>query len=91
MSNNTKDPVFPKFLLADIYENIEDIYIIHTEYPSFILNNETKEIKFFHYMPKDELESTEIKRLIDNALAWVDLELDKYDEKDLLDNFPWEK
>ena len=78
LSNNNKKVKFPKFLLADNYENSKFLYIIHTEYPTFILNNETKEIKFFHYISDDEKNSMETKKLIDNALAWIEFELEKY-------------
>lgn len=90
MSIKSKDPIFPKFALADIFEENDVIYVLHTEYPSFILNNETKEIKYFHYMSDDEKESADTKRLIDNALAWAELELDKWAKADDF-LFPWEQ
>ena len=37
---------FPKFILGDTFENEEILFVTHTEYPQFILNIETQEIKF---------------------------------------------
>ena len=37
---------FPKFLVADNTDLPEAVYIVHTEFPSFILNLENDEVKW---------------------------------------------
>ena len=69
---------FPKFILGDTFENEEILFVTHTEYPQFILNIETQEIKFLCKINNEEKNSQTTKYLIQNALAWADLELDKY-------------
>jgi hypothetical protein len=36
----------PKFLLADNSEFPEDLFVVHTEYPRFILNVEEEEVEW---------------------------------------------
>lgn len=81
MENHNK---FPKFLISDNFDdnsnNVASIYIIHTQYPTFILDNNTLEIKYLQLITDEEKESAENKKLIENALAWTDYEFDKYAE-----------
>lgn len=69
--NNSE--LLPKFLISN-FKNKN--YIIHTNYPTFILNNENKQIKFLQFIDDDEKNSSEIKKLIDNALAWYEVEIE---------------
>lgn len=71
MQNNEK---FPKFLISN-FNNKN--YIIHTNYPTFIMDNLNKNIKFLQKIDENEKNSSEIKKLIDNALAWYEFENEK--------------
>lgn len=48
---------FPKFLVADNTDLPDAIYIVHTEFPSFILNLEDDEVKWMDDI-SDEDEET---------------------------------
>ena len=37
---------FPKFLIADNTDSPETIFIVHAEFPAFILNLENDEVKW---------------------------------------------
>jgi hypothetical protein len=69
--NNSE--LLPDFLISK-FKNKN--YIIHTNYPTFILNNENKKIKFLQFIEEEEKNSTEIKKLIDKALAWYEVEIE---------------
>lgn len=71
----------PKFLLGDNTDNPEDIFIIHTEYPRFIINLLNDEIEWMDELRGDETEiANEIARLIDDASAFYDREMERYTE-----------
>ncbi|MDX9704513.1 MAG: hypothetical protein RBT46_02245 [Weeksellaceae bacterium] len=72
----------PKFLIADSSDFPEDIYILHTEFPRFLMNVETDEIEWFDALeeePDVELEN-EIAELIEQAYEFFDKEMDSYEE-----------
>ena len=71
----------PKFLLADNTDYPTAIFIVHTEFPRFVLNLETDEVEWleeFSPEDRDELE-TEAARLIEEATAFYDREVSRYD------------
>ena len=71
----------PKFLLADNTDYPTAIFIVHTEFPRFVLNLETDEVEWleeFSAEDRDELE-TEATRLIEEATAFYDREVSRYD------------
>lgn len=73
----------PKFLIADNSEFPEKIYILHTEFPRFLLDIETDEVEWFDELeeePDVELE-TEIAELIDLAYQFFDREMDSYENE----------
>ncbi len=71
----------PKFLLGDNTDNPDDIFIIHTEYPRFIINLLNDEIEWMDELRGDETEiANEIARLIDDASAFYDREMERYTE-----------
>jgi len=74
----------PKFLIADNSEFPEKIYILHTEFPRFLLDIETDEVEWFDELeeePDVELE-TEIAELIDLAYQFFDREMDSYENEE---------
>jgi hypothetical protein len=71
----------PKFLLGDNTDHPEDIYIIHTEYPQFIINLVNDEVEWYDELRGDESEiAVEIARLIEEASLFYDREMERYVE-----------
>ena len=71
----------PKFLLCDNTDHPDDIFIMHTEYPQFIINLLNDDIEWMDELRGDETEiANEIARLIDDASAFYDREMERYTE-----------
>lgn len=73
---------FPKFLLGDNTDYPDAIFIIHTEFPRFILNLENDEVEWLEdFDADDEKElSSEAEGLIQQANDFYDREISRYDE-----------
>ena len=71
---------FPKFLVADNTDLPEAVYIVHTEFPSFILNLENDEVKWLDYIgDESEGDLTKIlEGLIAEAEAFYTREVERY-------------
>nr|WP_299384320.1 hypothetical protein [Allomuricauda sp.] len=72
----------PKFLLGDNTDHPNSIFIVHTEYPRFIINLENDEVEWleeFSREDEEELES-EAESLIKAATAFYDREVSRYEE-----------
>ena len=72
----------PKFLLGDNTDFPDDIFIIHLDYPRFIINLKDDEVEF---MEEDEdLDETELnaemESLITQANEFYDREIALYEE-----------
>jgi len=74
----------PKFILGDNTDFPDAIYVVHTEYPRFILNLADDDIVWLEeFDPEDEEQlETETLKLIEEATAFYDREIDRYDEED---------
>ena len=74
----------PKFILGDNTDFPEAIYVVHTEYPRFILNLADDEIEWLEEFDPEDEEQLEIEtlKLIEEATAFYDREIDRYDEED---------
>ncbi|MFK7811803.1 MAG: hypothetical protein AB8B59_04865 [Maribacter sp.] len=73
---------FPKFLLGDNTDYPSAIFIVHTEYPRFIINLENDEVEWLEDFTKEdekELES-EAQILIEEATAFYDREVSRYED-----------
>ena len=70
----------PKFILGDNTDFPDSIFIIHTDYPRFILNLENDSIKWFeNFSESDEEELlAQTKELIDEASEFYDREVSRY-------------
>jgi hypothetical protein len=71
----------PKFILGDNTDLPKAIFVIHTEYPRFIINLEDDEVEWLEDFTKEdekELES-EAERLIEEASAFYDREISRYE------------
>ena len=72
----------PKFILGDNSDFPDAIFVIHTEFPRFIINLETDEVEWFEEFDKEdqkELES-EAEHAIIEATKFYDAEVAKYEE-----------
>ncbi|CAM1349290.1 hypothetical protein [Tenacibaculum crassostreae] len=68
----------PKFLLADNSNHPEDIFVLHTEYPRFLINLKDDEIEWFEDL-SDENEqdlANELESLIEAAGLFYDAEME---------------
>lgn len=72
----------PKFILGDNSDYPNAIYVIHTEFPRFIINLEDDEIEWFEdFEDEDEKELlAETKNAIKLATEFYDNEILKYEE-----------
>ena len=72
----------PKFLMADNSEFPEDLFVVHTEYPRFILNVEEEEVEWLDEPEGDDEETiaNEFTKVVEEAFVWCDEEVAKYDD-----------
>lgn len=71
----------PKFILGDNTDFPEATFIIHTEFPRFILNLENDEVEWFEEFDEEdqrELE-TETEGFIKAATEFYDREIERYE------------
>lgn len=73
---------FPKFLLGDNTDYPKAIFIVHTEYPRFILNLENDEVEWLEdFTAEDEKAlSEEAESLIEAATEFYDREIARYED-----------
>jgi hypothetical protein len=72
----------PKFVLADNSNFPDDIFIIHLDFPRFIINLKDDEVEFLEDLEGEdekELES-EMEHLITLAEEFYDKEMEAYEE-----------
>ena len=73
---------FPKFLLGDNTDYPDAIFVIHTDFPRFIINLANDEVEWLEEFDKNEenelLEETQ--DLIQAANAFYDREVERYEE-----------
>ncbi|MCB0450759.1 MAG: hypothetical protein KDC97_11630 [Confluentibacter sp.] len=72
----------PKFILGDNTDFPNAIYVIHTEFPRFIINLENDELEWFEdFDDEDENELvSETENMIKLATEFYDREILKYEE-----------
>ena len=72
----------PKFLLGDNTDFPSAIFVVHTEYPRFVINLENDEVEWleeFSDEDEDEL-SAEAASLIEQATSFYDREIARYED-----------
>lgn len=71
----------PKFLLADNSKFPEDIFVLHTEFPRFIINLKDDAVEWFEDLTGENEEdiATELADLMDKAGAFYDEEMKDYE------------
>lgn len=71
----------PKFLLGDNTDCPDDIFIIHTEFPRFVINLVSDEVEWFDDLEGDESDlANEMTVLIEEAGTFYDREMERYVE-----------
>ncbi|AUC75751.1 MULTISPECIES: hypothetical protein [unclassified Olleya] len=72
----------PKYILGDNTDLPNAIFVIHTEFPRFIINLEDDEVEWFEdFDQHDEKElEMETENLIIEATAFYDREVARYDQ-----------
>ena len=70
--------IIPKFLIADNSEYPENVYVVHTETPRFIIDIDSEEIEWLDVEPIKNIAET----LVVQAFEFYESELDAYDEED---------
>lgn len=72
----------PKFLLGDNTDYQDAIFIIHTEFPRFIINLENDEVEWLEdFDSTDEKElASEVEGLIQQATDFYDREISRYND-----------
>jgi hypothetical protein len=71
----------PKFLLGDNTDCPDDIFVIHTDYPRFIINLVNDEVEWFDELEGEETElANEVADLIEQAGGFYDREMERYVE-----------
>lgn len=71
----------PKFLMGDNTDCPDDIFVIHTDYPRFIINLVNDEVEWFDDLEGEETElANEVAELIEQAGNFYDREMERYVE-----------
>ena len=72
----------PKFILGDNTAYPNAIFVIHTEFPRFIINLEDDEVEWFEDFDAEDQEEleAETENAIKEATEFYDNEVAKYDE-----------
>lgn len=73
----------PKFVLGDNTDYPEDIFIIHLDYPRFIINLKDDEVEFLEEpedLDENEL-NAEMEGLIEAANNFYDREMERYEKQ----------
>lgn len=71
----------PKFLLADNSKHPEDIFVLHTDYPRFLINLKDDEVEWFEDLSQENEQelANELEGLIEAAGAFYDSEMEGLD------------
>lgn len=71
----------PKFLLAD-NSDFGDVFVLHTEYPRFLLNMQTDDIEWYDDVEDEGDLENQVKQLMDLAYKFFDEEITAYEDED---------
>lgn len=73
----------PKFLIGDNTDHPEAVFIVHTEFPRFILNLENDDVEWFDDISGESKEAVteEVSTLIAEAEEFYQREIDRYENQ----------
>ncbi|MDG2193978.1 MAG: hypothetical protein P8K77_03805 [Polaribacter sp.] len=71
----------PKFLLADNSNHPDDIFVLHTEFPRFLINLKDDTVEWFEDLSGENEEdiAVELAGLMDKAGAFYDTEMKQFE------------
>ena len=74
----------PKFLLSSNSQFPEELFVVHTEYPRFILNVEEEEVEWLDDLEGDDEDAMadEATKVVGEAFRWCYEELSQYDDEE---------
>lgn len=73
----------PKFLLGDNTDHMDAIFVVHTEFPRFVINLVDDEIEWFEDFQSDDTDELAeiVAGLIEEATAFYDREMERYESE----------
>ncbi|WP_121667494.1 hypothetical protein [Mesonia aquimarina] len=73
---------FPRFLLGDNTDYPDAIFVVHTQFPRFIINLQDDEVEWLEDFDKNDEEElqNEAENLIKEASEFYDREVERYQE-----------
>lgn len=76
--------MLPKFLLADNTDHPDTAYVVHTEYPRFIINLQSDEVELLEDVDDEDEDALneEMSQLLEAAVDFYERELDRYEDEE---------
>lgn len=73
----------PKFLMGDNTDFSNEIFVIHTDFPRFIINLVDDEVAWLEEFDDQDLKEleNEVANLIEQASAFYDREMSRYEKE----------
>ncbi len=73
----------PKFLLGDNTDYSDAIFVVHTEFPRFVINLVDDEIEWFEDLEGDDANELAemVSGLMEEATAFYDREMERYESE----------
>ena len=71
----------PKFLLGDNTDHSDSIFVVHTEFPRFVIDLSTDEVEFMEEFDKQDQKELEyeIENCVRQASEFYDREVSRYE------------
>ena len=75
---------FPKFILGDNTDMPNAMFVVHLEYPRFVLNLDNDEVEWLEEFDKEDTKELEAEseNLIEEAIAFYEHEITRIEEND---------
>ena len=75
---------FPKFILGDNTDMPNAMFVVHLEYPRFVLNLDNDEVEWLEEVDEEDTKELEAEseNLIEEAIAFYEREITRIEEND---------
>ena len=75
---------FPKFILGDNTDMPNAMFVVHLEYPRFVLNLDNDEVEWLEEVDEEDTKGLEAEseNLIEEAIAFYEREITRIEEND---------
>lgn len=72
----------PKFVIAENTDYPDDMFVIHLDFPRFIINVANDEVEIMDEIDESEEQeiAVELEKLVIDAIAFFDREMERYEE-----------